>query len=207
LFSVGGFFRALVRRLSEFDTMRALFIVLCLLPSIANAYEVRVVFGGTSGSAGAFPSPDDAIFQVGPIGGSPFVEWTIPGITPANSGQIWSVDETNAPFDWSLLEAAAINPSGLQFTSEFTRRIETGFPSQGNPIVIRDVDHVEFELRQFFVSPVGSISSWRHVIVGEGYRIPEPTTYHLTAFMVSGLLLHRKRQQLGSSRTLSWLCL
>jgi hypothetical protein len=136
LFGVCGFFRALARGLLEFDTMRTIIFFLCLSPAVANAYEVRAIFGLGRGSAGMFPSPDDAIFRVGPLGGPAILEWTIPGITPADSGRVWTIDETSAPFDWTLLEAAVDDPGGLRFSSEFTSRVDPVWPSN---IVMRRV--------------------------------------------------------------------
>jgi hypothetical protein len=69
--------------------------------------------------------------------------------------------------------------------------------------VMRRVEHVEFELREFYVSPVGSISRWRHVVVGDGYRIPEPTTSSLLLLAVITVSCHRLRRsyrRLGSCR-------
>jgi hypothetical protein len=172
--------------------MRTIVFLLCLLlPGVSSAYEVRMTIGGTLQLAGPMPNPQDAVFRVGPNSGAAILEWTVPALTPAQSGQIFSIDENTAPFEWSLLEAAVDDPTGLVFTSYFNIDRTSAWDSD---VVMRKVTGLEFHLREFFVSPVGSIASVRHSIVGEGYHIPEPSSVLLLMIAMACHLPYRSHR-------------
>jgi hypothetical protein len=122
----------------------------------------------------------------------------VSGLTPADEGSVWTIDETTAAsygVSWSMLESLAASPVNIRLFHSF--RSDGGTLSTGaieeicqpwHCILDFELDRVESTLERFDILDSGQrITEYSTVIYGTGRVVPEPLSL---ALMLSGASMH-----------------
>ncbi len=179
----------------------------CLWPLAASAATITIDYGSPNytglnrASGGPIAASQSVVTKLWHRDGVPYVvatEWTIPGISVADIGHMWTLNAANAAgfgVDWSAWQTAVLNLDSFLYSSPAQWRVAFGTPGvpsskdqegqapgywgPGLRPKITNLDRVEITLEEFFSSPIGSVLRIHPRIIGEGelVAIPEPASW------------------------------